>query len=471
MLKKINTTVCAALVIAVLACMLLAPQAMASGAPADSDRDAVTIAADGTASLFSSHMADEKVCSMQVSFTVPEGTVFAFDPGLGGRMTSTGLAGGVMTVYIASADPLLAPGQNTLTLGRFTPAEDVRPVEDSLAFVFGNRVVAQTLEVEQILLTPREALQRLVDEAKKVPEEEQKDPLVNALEKAESVLAQQDATEEQLDAAYQELLAALYGQASEVGTAKENLTAEIAAANQFVQQYLKEQGIEDPTKLYTQQTWEAFNNAMADAQQINERADATVEQIASARIALRLAREALRTFGQEALEAALAEAEGRLNDGKTYTDASRAALEAAIGAAQALGADAKEQQLLDAAAAITEAVSRLTEIASDPSDPLPSGNPDPEISDAPVVEPSDEPTAVPTTEPSAVPTTEPSAVPTTEPSAEPTAAPTQTPAATAAASVPSTGDETVLLPWLAVLCLACPALALILLGRRGRARR
>lgn len=445
MIHAMNKTIWTVLVLSVLAAVLLfAPHAFADGGGAVSDAsDKITIAEDGTATLFSSHMAGEEVCSLQVSFTVPAGTTFEFGGTVADRMTSQKTVDGVLTIYISGAEPLLLPGRDALLLGTFAPAEGVRPVESSLAFVYGSRVISQTLEVDPLELSAREQLQALVDIADSM--ELLGEPQQEALNKAKEVLAKEDATDEQLDEAYNYLYGQLYEQDS--GGSSGGVVNDERAA---LETELKKAGELDPSA-YDKDTVGALNEAIDMARAALD--GGSQDDIKAARAALAAAISGLKKVGQPRLEAALDKARATLNDGKSYSAQSRQALEDAIQAAEAVLADpdATSEERTAAALDLEEATENMVPQGSDPSGPVYDENGGSGLEGS-----GDDPTQTPAQ----------------TASADATAAPAATSAATpsSTAAVPNTGDETVLAPWLALLCL-CAGMLTVLAIRRGKADR
>lgn len=443
MTHKINRTVWTVLVLALLAAMLSlpAPYALADGEVSGAGKDTVTVAEDGTATLFSSGMAGSEVCSLQLSFNVPADTVFTFADALAGRMTSQKTTeNGLLTIYIAGAEPLMQIGQTTLVLGTFSPAEGVRPVEDSLSFVYGGRVISQTLEVEPLALTEREQLQALVDEAKAM--DSLGEPQKRALANAEELLKKADATDAELNAAYNELYGQLYEQSSGRAPGSGGTVSEERAALEAE----LENALALDAGVYDKDTVGVLNEAIDKANAaLNSASDADIK---AAREALAAAISGLKKVGQPRLEAALSAAKAKLNDGNSYSAQSREALEDAILAAEAVLANgsATDEERTAAAQTLEAATENMVPQGADSSGPVYDGSGGGAGLDGSTGDVTQTPAQT----------------------APATATPAPTAAATAGAAAPNTGDETVLLPWLAVLCLAGAALTVLL--RRGRTR-
>ncbi len=112
-----------------------APEATA--APADT----ITVAASGNVTLWSTHMAAEKVSSIQ--FTLKDATSFELSPAISnGRLFHTYLSDAGLTVYIAGTEPLIASG-TSIDLGRTDATGKVTLADNSLKFAYGTRTVIQ----------------------------------------------------------------------------------------------------------------------------------------------------------------------------------------------------------------------------------------------------------------------------------------------------------------------------------------
>lgn len=427
MTRQIYKTCLTALCLAALlaAMLLLAPRGLADGEA----KDAIKI--DGeTVTLVSARLAGEKVSSLKVSFTVPEGTQFTFSTAFGETwLTYASVSGGVMTLYIAGTTPLMAEGQTELILGTVTNADQVQPVENSLGYVYGARVVNQTLEVAAAPLKLPEQLKALVEQAEaEFPEEDDRpDVLKAALEAAQKLLDEGSADEAALTAALQALQAALDGAQSGAGSTTDAHEALAALVETIRGKY----GGFSPVK-YTEDSWRSFNDAWDNAKALLADANASDEALRAAMAKLEAAELALETEGQAALKAAIQAAKDKLNDGNTYASASRTALEQLVQAAEELlKTGASEDDLKAKAAELAQKTKDLPRQQSGD----PSGNAPGEDAGG---------------------------------GTDATAAPTAAAAATKKPdSAPNTGDETHLAVWAAVLCLSCLGLAAVCLRRRA----
>lgn len=430
-----------------LACLLslLAPGALAAEG-VDSTSDAVEIAGNGTVTLISDHIAGEKISSVQLQISVGSDTTgFNFAGGLSddNRILHAVLSDGVLSLYIAGANPLPVGENDTLVLGMLAGGDPAKAdfVDGSLKYVYGNTIRAQAaanLEGESIAM---EGLKNLIAVAEAVDgtlyTAESYGALQTALAAAKEALANTAATDEELQAAADMLHAAIdslvpVGSAPS-GPSKEALRAAVDAAAAY----------EGREAEFTKASWDTFFAALVHANEVLEKPDATAEEIDAAAQALIAAQAGLKPSGKGELEAAVAEAEALLEeiDESQYTPESVKALKDALAAAQAVLADAAagEAEWASALSALTDAKSLIPVGKPGSDDPIPEGG-----------ETGDQQTS---------------------PSPSPTATPTATATATAAVkTAPNTGDETALLPWAMMLIGSGALLALLAVRRRRQAR-
>lgn len=147
----------------------------------------------------------------------------------------------------------------------------------------------------------------------------------DALEAAEVVNADAQATAEEVDAAYDALLAKVH-LLSYLGADKGNLADAIERAENI------------DTSIYTKETADALKDALAKAKEVDEDENALADEIEEARTDLINAINGLvlNPVNKDALKALIAEANGYLTDGKEYTKDTREALEIAVADAQAI---------------------------------------------------------------------------------------------------------------------------------------
>lgn len=228
MIKHTMKTCCAALLLVSMLYMLT-PAALADGGPETAPAaptDAVTISENGTVTLTSSHMAAEKISSVQLKLNVgDENAGFSFYVG---EMTKPSLKDGVLSIYIAGTTPLMGEGVTQLALGELTGVADlsgVTLVPNSLEYVYGTRTVSQAISAPQLESSTGgatlEDLNRLIGEANEkfgdgVANKDEYTPeswrdLQQALSDAIDIAQNHEATQDQLISAYNALNSAING--------------------------------------------------------------------------------------------------------------------------------------------------------------------------------------------------------------------------------------------------------------------
>ncbi len=124
--------------------------------------DAIELAENGTVTVVSGHAAEEKLSSVQVRISIApssgQSVGFTFSAGLAGRLTKYSYADGTLSVYVAGTAPLLAEGQDRLALGAITGGDlaSAELGDDALQFVYGRRVVTQAAELTRTGSVPNE---------------------------------------------------------------------------------------------------------------------------------------------------------------------------------------------------------------------------------------------------------------------------------------------------------------------------
>ncbi len=395
----------------ILALCLWAPQAQASEA-IDKSTDIIDISEDGTVTLISGHLAEEKLASLQLELKVEEGVAgFQFSESLGDRLKYCSHGDGTLRIFIAGSEPLLAEGETALVLGTVT-GEGVRvtPVEDSLQFVRGTRMASQVLT---------EAVSQEPEPSQPPEEEDTGEP---------SPVTTPDHTNDREDTGGWE-------DTDDREDARAMLQAELdSAAARY--------GASDTR--YTQDSWGALLTAVEQATQLLDRSDASQQELEAALSQLRAAIRGLVPIGRAALSETLASAKGL--SAAAYTQDSYRALQDAIANADAVLADPSADEA-DWSAALTllqEAIDRLVPYTNADSngEAIPDG---PDGGDSRAADDSNTPAPV-----------------------------TATPAPAGGAAkqqsvVPNTGDETAVLTWVALLALS--GAGLILLASRRRKSR
>ncbi len=203
--------------------VLLAPSALA--ASEDKGLDEVLVAADGTVTLVSGHMADEEVSSAQLKLEVEpiiedsQITVsFAFGSVPEGSLKKSSVSGNTLSIYVAGTEALMAEGQTQLTLGVLSVSDGamvkVSLVKGSLQYVYGRELIAQNAEnVVSYVNISAEALQSLVKEAEALEPGDYSNSSFESLQKAiadaKALLENSSASAESLAQAYQALSAAM----------------------------------------------------------------------------------------------------------------------------------------------------------------------------------------------------------------------------------------------------------------------
>ena len=196
----------------------------------------------------------------------------------------------------------------------------------------------------------------------------------NALANAQAVAADAAADQETVDNATALLNAAMEALEAVVvppvvdPANKDDLNALIATAETYTRSD------------YTEESWTAFDNAVAAAQTVAANEAATQDEVDAAAAALEAAMAALEKVApevnREALRALIAEAQAVVE--KDYTPASYAALQQALEAALSVANDANaEQKDIDAAAAALEtALGALVKVQVKDDEPAKDENPD-----------------------------------------------------------------------------------------------
>lgn len=214
--------------------------------------------------------------------------------------------------------------------------------------------------------------------------------------------------------------------------------------------------------MYSDESWGVLNSAIDHIEQLLDKEDLQPQDVTEAIAAYDTAKSGLQLAGKDELEELMAES--RDVDASLYTAGSYAALQAAVSGAESALNDPDPLVVAGAVQRLREALSGLVEqqwadssgsLHGDPRDGGSEPQASPEIIDEPAVLPTpeaDTPTDLP-------------AAPASLPGPTATAAP-----AAASGAAPGTGDDTPVLLWMAVLCLAGGALAVLAL-RRGKSGR
>lgn len=300
----------------ILALCLWAPQAQASEA-IDKSTDIIDISEDGTVTLISGHLAEEKLASLQLELKVEEGVAgFQFSESMGDRLKYCSHGDGTLRIFIAGSEPLLAEGETALVLGTVT-GEGVRvtPVANSLQFVRGTRMASQIL----------------AEAASQEPEPEPSQPPEEGDTGERAPVTRPDHTDDREDA-------------------RASLRAELDSAAALY-------GVSDTR--YTQDSWGALLTAVEQATQLLDRGDASQQELEAALSQLQAAIRGLVPIGRAALSETLASAKGL--SAAAYTQDSYRALQDAIAHADAVLADpsADEADWSAALALLQEAIDRL----------------------------------------------------------------------------------------------------------------
>ncbi len=124
--------------------------------------DTVELAENGTVTVISGHAAEEKLSSVQVRLSIApaegQSVGFTFSAGIADRLTRYSYADGTLSVYVAGTAPLLAEGQDRFVLGAITGGDlaSAELPDDALQFVYGRRVVPQSAELTRTGAVPNE---------------------------------------------------------------------------------------------------------------------------------------------------------------------------------------------------------------------------------------------------------------------------------------------------------------------------
>ena len=140
MTRSIHRVFCTTLLLAAVL-FLLSPCGLAAEAAAG-PADQILVEGN-TVSLVSTHMAAERICSVQLTLNVGEGAGFTFAPELAGLMTASVSGEGTVTLYIVSTEPLMSGDRLVLgTISGGAP-EETTLADGSLKYVYGKRTVVQ----------------------------------------------------------------------------------------------------------------------------------------------------------------------------------------------------------------------------------------------------------------------------------------------------------------------------------------
>ena len=228
-----------------------------------------------------------------------------------------------------------------LTTFRVTIDENDPTVDDERPVVtidiVGEKQIKAFLGEELSDEVDKEALQAKVEEINNEDLDESKyteeswQALQEALATAEAVLADEEATQEAVDEALDALIAAYAGlEETDGGVNKEALQAKVEEINN------KDL---DESK-YTEESWQALQEALATAEAVLADEDATQEAVNEALKALNAAYEGLEEIdngvNKEALQAKVEEIKNEELDGSKYTEESWKALQTALRIAEQL---------------------------------------------------------------------------------------------------------------------------------------
>lgn len=408
MTKRIHHILFPALVLLALAlALVLSPRALAAeeGGAADD----VLIAEDGTVTLRSDHAAAEGVSSVQLKLTAEaaegESLGFSFSSALEGRLTKAAVKEDGLYLYIAGAQPLMSGETRQLVLGTVTGAQSgsVALEEGSLAYVYGRRTAVQTV----------------LTKAETEPEPDPSDQPGDG-----------GATETPTEPQTTDVPAAPQA-TTEPGTAQASREELQIQLDRVSAAY--DLGAENKDN-YTPESWDALMTAIDRAVSLLADDAASKEELDSAISQLQAAVDALVPAGRAELESTLEQARGY--DGSGYTADSFAALQAAIAEAQkaldAAGSDGA--RWADAQSKLEKAIEGLIpQTEADSNGGVIQDGPDSGVGDGS----GDSPAS--------------------------TAAPTAAPSGPRS---PSTGDETVLAPWVLMMALSAALLAAMALRRK-----
>ena len=203
-------------------------------------------------------------------------------------------------------------------------------------------------DTEEPVTPDKTALETKLNEAK--AEAEKKDvytadslaALKVAIQTAESVFNDENASQEQVDAQVTALEAAVKGLVSQIDAEKENLAGVIAQAEDALKQ----------TDIYTADSLQALQEALDTAKAVYDNAEASLDEVRNQKEALQTALDSLEEIGETdrtALRTAIAAAQAEAAKEDVYTAESLAALNDAIKAAQAVLDDqTADQSAIDA---------------------------------------------------------------------------------------------------------------------------
>lgn len=280
MTKRMYKYIWAALFAAALL-LLLAPAALADEA------DTVTVEPSGAVTLQSSHMAGEKVSSLQLQLDVSGvgDAAFAFDPALSGRITYSSLGeDGILDIYIAGTEPLMSGDTTKLVLGALTGSapESAKLVDGSLQYVYGTRMMAQnisrtdeeSLSGEQAQIDLRNKLEDTnntygMQDVQKQYTPESLAALQEAVDRANSLLADGDASEEELRQALQALDEAVDGLVNIGRAALDSVLTQAQSA---------------ASGSYTQESLDALEKAIRQAEEARDSGDESAWDSAAANL-------------------------------------------------------------------------------------------------------------------------------------------------------------------------------------------
>lgn len=441
MTKQIGKILQIALALAAMTSLLflLCPVALADDAGA---ADAVLVDENGVVTLTSDHMAEERVSSIQVKLRVEgEGTpTFTFSGGLSGRLLHSSVKteqdATVLNIYIAGADPLMGAGETQLVLGTVTGAVVAPAAEDALQFVYGMRTVAQTVDTTSVR-SPNEGGG---DDAEPSPAPDTEPSPVPGTE----VTPAPDTDSH----------GGFGGYAPDpTAEVRESLRTALNSANEAY-------GTAEIAALYTQQSWQALQTAIGNANAMLNDYSASREDVEGALSQLQAAIDGLVRLGRSALVDTLEKA--KAYEAAGYTENSFAVLQEAIRGAESVLMDdgAAESEWSAALAELEKAIDKLVPYAgADGNGPVISdGADDGTGGGAPEAQGDDGTDSGDSSVPA----------PRTDGGSGPSAA-TAPATGNAGGTSPKTGDETVILPWIALLLLTGCAL-MVLIRRRGRCK-
>ena len=206
----------AGLALAAALALLLALTPMALADSLDVGTDRIEISDTGAVTLVSSHLAEERVSSVEFALKTEGEASFSFAPDIvAGWLTNCVAADGTLHVYIAGVAPLMEPGYTSRVLGSVTDPQAVQPMDDSIKYVYGRRTITVNAPGEEPLPgdenTARgrleNALAGMADKfgAAHGYTEETWAKLNDAIDAANRLLEREDASDEELTAALEAL--------------------------------------------------------------------------------------------------------------------------------------------------------------------------------------------------------------------------------------------------------------------------